>query len=52
MLKKVKGGYKVKREHGPGYLSRRPLSKARAIAQLAAEHIAKARGPQSKKTGK
>lgn len=52
MLEKVKGGYKVKREHGPGYLSKKPLSKRRAIAQLAAEHISKVRAARKSKKGK
>ena len=36
MLKKVRGGYKIKKEHGRGYFSKKPLSKAKAQAQLRA----------------
>lgn len=33
-LEKVRGGYKVKREHGKGFFSKKPQSKAKAAAQL------------------
>ncbi len=33
-LEMVKGGYKVKREHGKGFFSKKPQSKAKAAAQL------------------
>lgn len=36
MLEKVNGGYKVKKEHGSGYFSKKPQSKKKAQAQLRA----------------
>lgn len=41
MLEKVPGGYKVKREHGKGYFSKKPQSKAKALAQLRVIEAAK-----------
>lgn len=43
MLEKVDGGYKVKKEHGSGYFSHRPQSKAKAQAQLRAIEASKHR---------
>jgi hypothetical protein len=36
VLKKVRGGWKVKRHSGKGYLSKKPQSKSTALAQLRA----------------
>lgn len=35
-VKKVKGGYKVVKEHGKGTFSKKPQTKAKAQAQLRA----------------
>lgn len=35
-LERVKGGYKIRKEHGSGYFSKKPQSKEKAEAQLRA----------------